>query len=472
MVDAKRAVAALVALGIALVATFAPARADEMENLHVGADAGTPIVVAPETLFHTLAADFFIQPDGTIYVQTGDIPAMWLRDSAAQMLPYVRLTRARPGLRTWVRGVIERDARNIVRDPYANAFKADYTLWERKWEVDSLAYPIELAWTYYETVRDRRIFTRSLHDELARIVDTYACEQHHDTCSSYRFTSLPSGGRGFAAVETGMIWSGFRASDDPTVYPYNIPEQMLAVTALQELADLAEAGYGDRPLALRAIGIEDSVRRGVARYGTTYDFRKHGWLYAYEVDGRGNVTLMDDANLPSLLSAPLTGYLATTNPLYRATRAFVLSRDNPFFFEGRYATGEGSPHTPAGYVWPLAIAAQALTDDDPVAVRHDLAVLATTDGDDGLIHESFDPNDYRTYTRAEFGWANAMFAELLFRAAAGFPAEPIPDERGPISWPRRSTYRIVDDVQFLTNRGLLLRAFERVIPIAMTEADS
>jgi hypothetical protein len=105
-------------------------------------------------------------------------------------------------------------------------------------------------------------------------------------------------------------------------------------------------------------------------------------------------------------------------------------------------------------------------------VRHDLAVLATTDGDDGLIHESFDPNDYRTYTRAEFGWANAMFAELLFRAAAGFPAEPIPDERGPISWPRRSTYRIVDDVQFLTNRGLLLRAFERVIPIAMTEADS
>lgn len=443
------------------------------EELRIGAGSGAAIIVEPEILFHTLVADFFIQNDGTVYVQTGDIPAMWLRDSAAQTLPYVRLARVRPALRTWIRGVIERNARNIVVDPYANAFTAGYRVWERKWEVDSLAYPVILAWTYAVRFDDRRVYTPRLHAALRAVVETYECEQQHDRCSRYRFSGLPYRGRGIGSPPTGMIWSAFRPSDDPTTYPYNIPGQMIAAVALDDLAELAMVGYRDAGLAVRAATLAASIRAGVERFGTAYTFSGQGWIFAYEVDAFGRHLTMDDANLPSLLGAPLFGYVTPDDTRYRATRAFVLSRANPYYAAGRYAQGIGSPHTPAGWVWPLALIARALTAESSDEAIAQLHALATTDSSDGLIHESFDPNDPARFTRAEFGWGNAMFAELLFREAAGFgpqlgraaPVAPFAQEAP------RASLRIADRVDQLTNRGLLLTAFEKVVPLPVTGPD-
>ena len=141
-------------------------------------------------LFHTLLHDFFLEDDATTYVQTGDIPAMWLRDSSAQTIPYIRFQHAYPVLRARFAGVIERDARNILTDPYANALQADYTVWERKWEVDSLAWPVILASVYWRSTRDATVFTPDLHRALRSIVDTYVCEEHHRTCSNYAYPEL------------------------------------------------------------------------------------------------------------------------------------------------------------------------------------------------------------------------------------------------------------------------------------------
>jgi meiotically up-regulated gene 157 (Mug157) protein len=431
------------------------------ETLSSGGMSGVPVMVAPEVLFHTLASDFFNEPDGTFYVQTGDIPAMWLRDSAAQTLPYIRLARVRPALGNWIRGVIAREMRDIEIDPYANAFRSDYGIWERKWEADSLAYPVVLAWAYNRTIGDRRLFTPSLHAALRTIVATYACEREHARCSTYHFRGAPVG----PAPAVGLVWSAFRASDDPVRYPYNIPEQMFAVTALRDVSDLAIEGFGDQRLAVRASAMAGAVSGAIARYGVIRDFRC-GTVYAYEVDGLGRSAIFDDANLPSLLAAPLAGFVSYDDPLYRRTRACVLSSRNPYFYRGRVAGGIGSPHTPRGYVWPLALIARALTSDDRTEILGQLRELAESAGLDGHVHESFDPSDPARFTRAEFGWANAMYAELLFRAAAGISAQPVVSDRNPIGMPLVPvSLAVVDPVTALSNRAALLAAFDRAVPL-------
>jgi meiotically up-regulated gene 157 (Mug157) protein len=455
-----RASLRVAALAAALVACPWVAAAD---TLSAGGMRGIPIMIEPQVLFHTLASDFFTQPDGTIYVQTGDIPAMWLRDSAAQTLPYVRLARDRPLLRRWIRAVIAREVRNIAIDPYANAFRSDYRVWERKWEIDSLAYPVVLVWAYVDALGDRSVYTPALHRALERVVATYECERRHDSCSRYRAPSSPSAANG--VPDDGLIWSAFRASDDPTRYGYNIPEEMFAVTALHDLGALAIEGFGDRELGRRATALADGMTYAIAHEGIVDDFDCGGKVYAYEIDGRGRFVFFDDANLPSLLGAPLTGYPALDASVYARTRACVLSKRDPYYYSGRFAAGVGSAHTPKGYVWPLALIARALTSSDRVEVLRELRALADSVGRDHLVHESFDPDDPAHFTRAEFGWANAMYAELLFRTAAGFPAQRLiaPDaEMGNDLVPE--TITVVDPATALANRGALLAAFDRAVP--------
>ena len=453
-------------LVLALLLTLrSPASSD---NLVLRADEGSPIAVDAATLFHTLASDFFVQNDGTIYVQTGDIPAMWLRDSASQTLPYVRFADARPELRTWIRAVIERQARNINVDPYANAFTASYRVWERKWEVDSLTYPMLLAWAYYARTHDRRIFSARLHDAMRHIVQTYGCEQQHARCSHYSFPGAQTAN----IPDTGMIWSGFRPSDDPEIYGFNIPQQMAAVTALGDLGTLAGIGWNDTALVAQAAAISAGVQAGITRYGSVYNFT-YGWIYAYEVDGRGDSVEMDDANMPSLLSAPIYGYVRSDDPQYLATRRFVLSRDNPYYYSGRYASGVGSPHTPRGWVWPLSIITRGLTARSSRETLSALDTLSQTDSEDGLIHESFDVNDYRHFTRAEFGWGNAMYAELLFRSAAGIAAPSLwPQTLDVIDRSRPRTPRVVGLLDRLANIAELTAAFERSVPLTAISVDA
>jgi meiotically up-regulated gene 157 (Mug157) protein len=436
------------------------------QNLDVRLTGERSRPIAAESLFHTLFTDFFSEPDGTTYVQTGDIPAMWLRDSSAQTLPYVRFASFDPILAVRIDRVVQRDARNILADPYANAFQANYHVWERKWEVDSLAWPVLLAWLDWRSSGDRAIFTPELHAAFRSIVATYACEQHHERCSHYRYvypvtTRLPYNGN------TGMIWDGFRPSDDAVRYRFNIPQEAIAVAALQDLAVMAEIMYRDYGLSAQAKRLAAAVTVGILRYGRVYVPQYGGWMYAYETDGEGNDLFADDANVPNLTSLPALGWSSSDDPTYLNTRAFALSSKNPWYFRGRYAQGLGSPHTPPGFVWPLGLVARALTATSAKEVRESISTLAETDSADGLIHESFYPDGYWKYTRSEFGWANAFYAELLFRSVAGFDS-PALTPYGTIL-PQQvlaETPVLTGLLEQLQNSGALLRALSDLLASA------
>jgi uncharacterized protein len=373
--------------------------------------------IQTSSLFHTLFTDFFLEDDNTTYVQTGDIPAMWLRDSAAQTIPYVRYQSVYPILRGRFAGVIERNARNINTDAYANAFRADYTVWERKWEIDSLAWPAILASVYWRHTGDRTVLTPELHVALRMIVVTYGCEERHRFCSRYTFEPPQPTSHDYNE-NTGMIWSAFRPSDDPVQYRFNIPQNALAVIALRDIEQLA-LGYGDRELALNARALAARVETGILEYGRFFDPTRRQWMYLFETDGLGHYNLMDDANIPNLTTLPYVDWSSAFDPTYLNTRSFVLSMDNPYYFSGKYAMGLGSPHTPYGWVWPLGIIGRALTATSSKEVAEAITTLAETDSETGMIHESFYPDGYWRFTRPEFGWANALYAELLFRSIAG-----------------------------------------------------
>lgn len=355
------------------------------------------------------------QPDGTVYVGTGDIFAEWLRDSSAQVRPYLFYAKADPAVAAFLRGVIARQVKYILIDPYANAFKADYAtdpIHERKFELDSLMYPITLAWTYWKVTGDDSIFTPDFKKALVLVLDTLAAEQDHAKNSKYTHFALSNNGKGPEHAVTGMIWTGFRPSDDNCVYSYLIPSEMMAVVALGELAEIEENVYHDQTQADRASKMRQEVHDGIQQYGIVHD-AKYGDVYAYEVDGRGNYILMDDANIPSLLSAPYLGYVKASDPIYRNTRRLILSDANKNYASGTVGSGIGSGHTPKGYVWPLALIMQAMTSTSPRERQEMIDELLASDPGDHLLHESFDPNDPTRLTRKNFGWPNALFAEYL-----------------------------------------------------------
>jgi uncharacterized protein len=350
--------------------------------------------------------------DGTTYVSTGDIEAEWLRDASATVRPYIGLSAHDPDVRHTLRGVIARQAKYILIDPYANAFSRNYRVVEQKFEVDSLLYPIWFAADYYRETGDRSIFTPTVHRAFQRVLDTMRTEQHHPQRSRYRNAQLADNGRGSPVRYTGMVWTAFRPSDDPVRYHFNIPVNMFAVVVLRDLTMVARNVWHDERMAQNAWGLSIEVQRGIEQYGTL-ELKPFGRIYAYEVDGRGHANVMDDANIPSLLSIPYFGYLPKNNSLYLATRRFALSDRNPYYFRGKYASGEGSPHTPKGYVWPLALCVQALTATDEREVDQAFAWIAVSDVGDHRLHESFNAQWPESYTREDFAWPNALYAELV-----------------------------------------------------------
>ncbi len=419
--------------------------------------------IQTETLFHTLFNDFFGEGDGTTYVQTGDIPAMWLRDSSAQTIPYIRFEPSFPALHGRIAGVIERDARNILTDPYANAFQSDYHIWERKWEVDSLAWPVLLTWVYWRTTHDRSIFTSDLHQAFRTIVSTYSCEEQHERCSTYAYPYRVRTNDAYAAG-TGLIWGAFRPSDDPVHYRLNIPQNAIAAVALRELSSLAVAGYGDSSLASQATALEERVQTGIERYGRVFEPQYGGWMDVYETDGYGNDLLIDDANIPNLTTLPYIGWCSADDVTYLNTRNFALSTNDPYYYEGTYAQGLGSSHTPAQNVWPLGIIGRALTATSSLEVATAITTLAQTDSNDGLIHESFYDDGYWRFTRSDFGWANALYAELLFRSLAGEPATPFIDPEVMLPFETRTqTPTLVPVIVQLVNESRILGALSTIL---------
>jgi meiotically up-regulated gene 157 (Mug157) protein len=376
-----------------------------------------------DTLFataydETIGRHVIAQRDGTTYVSTGDIQAEWLRDASATVRPYIGLARRDEGTAHTLRGVIERQARYILIDPYANAYSADYHVVERKFEMDSLLYPIWFAADYYKQTGDATIFTPTVRRAFNAVLATLRTEQHHQARSRYTNPQLARGGRGSVVRYTGMVWTGFRPSDDPVRYHYNIPDNMFAVVVLRELSSISNRVWHDRRMAENAWGMSVEIQRGIEQNGTL-NLAPFGRIYAYEVDGLGHANVMDDANIPSLLSIPYFGYLPATNSLYLATRRFALSDRNPYFYRGKYAEGEGSPHTPRGYVWPLALCVQALTSNDPNEIARVFGYIAVADVGDHRLHESFNADWPEQYTREDFAWPNALYTELVLARRGG-----------------------------------------------------
>jgi meiotically up-regulated gene 157 (Mug157) protein len=269
--------------------------------------------------------------------------------------------------------------------------------------------------------QDATIFTGQVHRMLSKIVEIMQIEQHHDACSDYSFErpdpflpsdTLPFGGKGTRTNYTGMVWSGFRPSDDACTFGFLIPANMFAVVILGYISEIAHKFYADEMLVQQADKLRAEIEFGLQTYGIV-QHPSYGPMYAYETDGYGNYNLMDDANVPSLLSIPYLGYRPATDPLYQNTRRFVLSTDNPYYYQGTFASGVGSPHTPAGYLWPLALSMRGLTSIEPSEQLAVLEMLLHTTADTGYMHESFHPDNPQQFTRPWFAWANSLFSEFV-----------------------------------------------------------
>lgn len=373
--------------------------------------------------------------DETSYIFTGDISAMWLRDSSAQVKHYLEFADKNQVIASYIKGLIATQFKYIEIDPYANAFNKepndhrDYKddtklnpwIWERKYEIDSLCYPIDLLYQYFKKTKDDSVFTKQVENGLHTIADLWIKEQHHEEQSDYYFhrqNCPPSdtlvNGVGTKTGYTGMTWSGFRPSDDACTYGYLIPSNMFAVVVLRFVEEIAKDIYKDQILLQKAEKLRQEIDLGIKQYGI-YQHEIYGKIYAYEVDGLGNVNLMDDANVPSLLSIPFLGYTTIEDEIYQNTRKFILSKDNPYYYTGEAAAGIGSLHTPKRYIWPIALVIQALTTNDEVERKELLSMLLRTDANTGYMHEGFHVDDPNRFTREWFAWANSLYALLRLK---------------------------------------------------------
>lgn len=391
----------------------------------------------PNTLDTTV--DFEIidgKPD--TYVITGDIDAMWLRDSTAQIWPYLPLVKNDQKLGELVKGVINRQTKCILLDPYANAFYKDFgkeSEWkddltqmkpgihERKWEIDSLCYPIRLAHSYWKLTGDTSMFDAKWKEAMALVLQTFREQQRWHDKGPYSFSrktawatdAVPLGGYGYPVKPCGLIVSTFRPSDDCTLFPFLIPSNMFAIEVLGYLQQMfSTPELKDDALVAKARELQQQVKKGLQECGI-FKHPQFGEIIAFEVNGFGSFHLMDDANVPSLLSLPYLGAIEAGSELYLNTRKVVLSENNPFFYKGKAGEGIGGPHTGTDTIWPMSIILRAITSIDDVEIKHCIDMLVKTHAGTGFMHESFHKDDASKFSRKWFAWANTLFGELILK---------------------------------------------------------
>ena len=370
------------------------------------------------------------------YVYTGDIPAMWLRDSGAQVWPYVQLCGNDVPLRRMIAGVIRRQFKLINIDPYANAFNDGPTgagedaefypqnpwVFERKWEIDSHCYPIRLAHHYWKTTGDVSVFDAEWVAAMRNIIKTLREQQRKEGPGPYTFLRTTDRqldtkccvGRGNPVNPVGLIASAFRPSDDATTFEFLVPSNFMVVSSLRKAAEILTAVNDERELADECTALADEVAAALQKYAVV-EHPEFGKIYAFEVDGFGSAQLMDDANVPSLLAMAYLGDVERTDPVYENTRRFVWSEDNPYFWRGAAGEGIGGPHIGVEMIWPMSIMMRAFTSTDDAEIRDCICQLITTDAGTGFMHESFSRHDAADYTRAWFAWQNTLFGELILK---------------------------------------------------------
>ena len=385
----------------------------------------------PNTIDTTVEFD---EQAGDTFVITGDIHAMWLRDSGAQVWPYLRLAKEDEHLRKMLAGVLMRQLRCVAIDPYANAFNkgptgskwesdmTEMTPWlhERKWEVDSPCYVLRLAYGYWKATGDTSVFGEEWLQAVRTILKTFREQQRFDGLGPYSFMRRTPrgkdtkswGGFGAPVKPCGLICSSFRPSDDATVLEFLVPSNFFAVSALRWAAEILAGPCKEKKLARECTAMADQVADALKKYAVV-EHPKYGKIYAYEVDGFGSSILMDDANVPSLLSLPYLGCVSADDEIWQNTRRFVLSTDNPCYFEGKALKGVGGPHIGLGWVWPMSIIMQAFTSSDDAEIRDCIRTLLSIDAGTCFMHEGVWKDDPAKFTRSWFAWANTLFGELI-----------------------------------------------------------
>ena len=369
------------------------------------------------------------------YVITGDIDAMWLRDSSAQVFPYLSLAKEDEKLKNLLKGVINKQIEFVLLDPYANAFyddnqkvsewKNDFTemkpgVHERKWEIDSLCYVMRLSYHYWKTTGDASIFDEVWKNAMLLILKTFREQQRKENKGPYKFQrgngnpldTQFGGGYGNPTHKNGLIHSMFRPSDDATFYPYLVSSNMFAVVSLRQISEIFKTIFSSLNVDNQFIELANEVDEAIKNYAI-FDRKDFGKIYALEIDGFGNALFMDDANVPNLLSIPYLGYTSYHDEIYKNTRKFSISTANPWFNEGKFAKGIGGPHVGENKIWPLGLTMQALTTDDDEEIFYCLKTLKNTHAGTGFIHESFDVNNPKDFSRSWFAWANTLFGELI-----------------------------------------------------------
>ena len=369
------------------------------------------------------------------YVITGDIDAMWLRDSSAQVFPYLSLAKEDEKLKNLLKGVINKQIEFVLLDPYANAFyddnqkvsewKNDFTemkpgVHERKWEIDSLCYVMRLSYHYWKTTGDASIFDEDWKNAMLLILKTFREQQRKENKGPYKFQrgngnpldTQFGGGYGNPTHKNGLIHSMFRPSDDATFYPFLISSNMFAVVSLRQISEIFKTIFSSLNVDNQFIELANEVDEAIKNYAI-FERKDFGKIYALEIDGFGNALFMDDANVPNLLSIPYLGYTSYHDEVYKNTRKFSLSTANPWFNEGKFAKGIGGPHVGENKIWPLGLIMQALTTDDDEEIFYCLKTLKNTHSGTGFIHESFDVNNPKDFSRSWFAWANTLFGELI-----------------------------------------------------------
>lgn len=391
----------------------------------------------PNTLDTTV--DFEIidgKPD--TFIITGDIDAMWLRDSTAQVWPYLPLVGEDEKLKDLFRGLINRQTKCILLDPYANSFYKDVTkesewkddrpavvpgVHERKWEIDSLCYAVRLAYGYYKETGDTSVFDSNWDKAMRTVVETFRTEQRKNGKSPYYFIRVRANysvtasfkGMGRPIKPVGLICSIFRPSDDGTMYPFLIPSNLFAVESLEQLGEIYLNVFNDKEFSQECNSFAEEVLKAVNEYAIT-EHLNHGKVYAYEIDGFGNKLFTDDPNIPSLISIP---YLLRSKyydtEVYTNTRRYLLSEDNPYFFKGKAGEGQGGPHAGLDTIWPMGIILRAMTSIEDKEIVWCIKQLLSTHADTGFMHETFHKDDAKSFTRSWFAWANTLFGELILK---------------------------------------------------------